>query len=226
VVASIEATDQSARVASWSPADATTRSPKPSVDTDPAILVIDAGDLLDRDSGGQLVDAWLVLLFLAATADALWALAAPARTWPEPTASRPLTQADAREAIAQAQRVRLAEGSAIPAPSDQALLWTGWTRIYQVFGMTLDGMRRLFATQRSAGPPVVEVPPAVVSKLGTVAELAAVLEHRLKPERITAVVRGPADAYGGLSMLQMIEADRQEDLLRQVRATFNWGSTA
>jgi hypothetical protein len=52
------------------------------------------------------------------------------------------------------------------------------------------------------------------------------MQHCLDPRRISQIVRRPADAYGGLSMLQMIEADQHEDLARSAAESFNWGSTA
>jgi hypothetical protein len=173
-----------------------------------------------------LVDAWLVLLFLSATADALWILAGQTRTRLDATATRPLSHADALEAIAEARHLRFHEGSAVPPASTQTVLWRRWTGISEVLELNAQQMRRLFAGQRTAGPPVVDIPPAVVSKIDTVADLVTVLQHRLKPERINPVVRLTADAYGGVSMLQMIEADRHEELAQSLAETFNWGSTA
>jgi hypothetical protein len=51
------------------------------------------------------------------------------------------------------------------------------------------------------------------------------LRHRLRPERIPGVARRPADAYGGLSMLEMIERDRQDELQAEIRRSFDWAST-
>jgi hypothetical protein len=70
------------------------------------------------------------------------------------------------------------------------------------------------------------VPSNRMAKLATVAAICDLLEHRLKPERIPGIARRPAKAYGGLSMLEMIQRDRQDELQAEIRRSFDWGSTA
>ena len=65
-----------------------------------------------------------------------------------------------------------------------------------------------------------------MAKLATVAAICDLLQHQLKPERIPGIARRPASAYGGLSMLEMIERDRQDELQAKIRQSFDWGSTA
>lgn len=69
------------------------------------------------------------------------------------------------------------------------------------------------------------VPSNRMAKVATVAAIADLLRHRLKPERIPGIARRPADAYGGVSMLELIERDRQDELQAEVRSSFDWGST-
>ncbi len=69
------------------------------------------------------------------------------------------------------------------------------------------------------------VPPARKPKVYTVLNVAELLERKLKSGRVPAVVRRRADAYDGLSMLQMIKADRHEELLESVRESFDWSAT-
>jgi hypothetical protein len=227
VAASISVTNRWTRVLDWAVA-VTVPSPSggPACAAQVAPLVVAPGQLLALDNAGLVVDGWLVLLFLSATADALWTLAGGTRTRLEATATGPLSHVDALEAIAEARHLRFHEGAAVPSPSPMTTLWHRWAGIHQVFGLSLPEMRQLFAGQHTAGPPVVVIPAAVAAKVDTVAELMTVFQHRLKPERIAPVVRRPADAYGGLSMLQMIAADRHEELARSVAESFNWGSTA
>jgi hypothetical protein len=59
-----------------------------------------------------------------------------------------------------------------------------------------------------------------------VLQVADLLERNLQPERIPAVVRSPARAYGDLSMLQMIERGHHDELLERTRASFDWAATA
>ena len=40
------------------------------------------------------------------------------------------------------------------------------------------------------------------------------------------IARRPAGAYGGLSMLEMIERDREDELLTMIRRSFDWAATA
>ena len=70
------------------------------------------------------------------------------------------------------------------------------------------------------------VPSSRMAKLATVAAICDLLRHRLKPERIPGIARRPAKAYGGLSMLEMIERDRQDELQAEIRRSFDWGATA
>jgi hypothetical protein len=58
-----------------------------------------------------------------------------------------------------------------------------------------------------------------------VAAICDLLRHQLKPERIPGIARRPADAYGGLSMLEMMERGREDELLTLIRRSFDWAST-
>ena len=85
---------------------------------------------------------------------------------------------------------------------------------------------RMFGVSRQAidGWHRHGVPPARQAKAATVAALVDLLSHRLKNERIPGIARRPARAYGGLTMLEMIERDRHEDLLELTRRSFDWAS--
>ena len=69
------------------------------------------------------------------------------------------------------------------------------------------------------------VPSNRMAKVATVAAICDLLRHRLRPERIPGIARRPARAYGGLSMLEMIERDRQDDLQARIRRSFDWAAT-
>ena len=86
---------------------------------------------------------------------------------------------------------------------------------------------RLFGVTRQAvdGWHLHGVPAARQAKAATVAAIVDLLSHRLKRERIPGVARRPARAYGGLTMLEMIERDRHEELLELTRRSFDWAST-
>jgi hypothetical protein len=63
-----------------------------------------------------------------------------------------------------------------------------------------------------------------MAKVTTVAAISDLLRHQLKPERIPGIARRPADAYVALSMLEMIERDRQDELQAQIRRSFDWAA--
>jgi DNA-binding XRE family transcriptional regulator len=85
---------------------------------------------------------------------------------------------------------------------------------------------RLFGVSRQAVGQWRErgVPSSRKTKVATVAAICDLLCHRLKHERIPGIARRPADAYGGLSMLEMIERGREDELLTLVRRSFDWAA--
>jgi hypothetical protein len=87
---------------------------------------------------------------------------------------------------------------------------------------------RLFGVSRQAVGQWRErgVPSNRMAKLATVAAISDLLQHRLKPERIPGIARRPAQAYGGLSMLEMIERDRQDELQAKIRQSFDWAAAS
>ncbi|HZD79707.1 MAG TPA: hypothetical protein VE646_06675, partial [Actinomycetota bacterium] len=89
-------------------------------------------------------------------------------------------------------------------------------------------LARLFGVRRQAVSQWLDegLPSARLPKALAVLQVADLLERNLQPERIPAVVRSPARAYGGLSMLQMIERGHHDELLERTRASFDWAATA
>jgi hypothetical protein len=101
-------------------------------------------------------------------------------------------------------------------------------RLMQLFSLSKSELGRLFGVTRQAidGWLAQGVPADRQDKLATLLALADLLERKLKTERIPGIARRPAEAYGGLTMLELIAADRQRDLLRMVRASFDWSQAA
>jgi hypothetical protein len=83
---------------------------------------------------------------------------------------------------------------------------------------------RLFGVSRQAVGQWRErgVPSNRMAKVATVAAICDLLYHRLKPERIPGIARRPAKTYGGLSMIEMIERNRQDELQTLIRRSFDW----
>ncbi len=65
-----------------------------------------------------------------------------------------------------------------------------------------------------------------LAKLGVLVELADILRYRLLPGLPAEVVRRPAEAYGGRTMLEVIAADEHEWLLQTTRDSFNFSQVA
>jgi hypothetical protein len=101
-------------------------------------------------------------------------------------------------------------------------------RISEVFGLSHTDLGRLFGVSRQAASQwIEEEPPAErLGKVLTVVQIADLLALNLIADRIPAVARTPADAYGGRTMLQMIAQDRHQELLASVRDSFDWSQTA
>jgi hypothetical protein len=99
--------------------------------------------------------------------------------------------------------------------------------IAETFELTETELGRLFGVSRQAVGQWRErgVPSNRMAKVATVAAIGDLLRHRLRTERIPGIARRPADAYGGLSMLEMIERDRQDELQAEIRRSFDWAST-
>jgi hypothetical protein len=99
--------------------------------------------------------------------------------------------------------------------------------IAETFELNETELGRLFGVSRQAVSQWRErgVPSNRMAKVATVAAISDLLRHRLKPERIPGIARRPADAYAGLSMLEMIERDRQDELHAEIRGSFDWAST-
>jgi hypothetical protein len=99
--------------------------------------------------------------------------------------------------------------------------------VAETLGLSETELGRLFGVSRQAIGQWRErgLPPARQDKAARVAAICDLLGHQLKPERIPGVARRPAPAYGGLSMLEMIERDRQEELYGIVLRSFDWASS-
>jgi DNA-binding XRE family transcriptional regulator len=100
--------------------------------------------------------------------------------------------------------------------------------IQETFGLTDTELAELFGVRRQAVGQWRRrgVPSARQEKASAVASIADLLAHQLRRERIPGIARRPARAYGGRTMLEMIERDRHLELLMSVRASFDWAAGA
>ena len=102
------------------------------------------------------------------------------------------------------------------------------SRLMNSFQLSKTDLAKLFGVRRQAidGWLNKGVPAERQEKLHALVVLADLLERALKPGRLPGVARTPADAYGGLTMLEMIRQDRHWELLELVRQSFAWSTAA
>jgi hypothetical protein len=105
---------------------------------------------------------------------------------------------------------------------------SGPERLLASWELSVTELAGLFDVRRQAVAQWLDdgVPATRRPKLGTVLQIADLLERNLLPERIPSVVRTPSPAYGGRSMLELIAEDRHEELLDLVRRSFDWAWSA
>lgn len=102
------------------------------------------------------------------------------------------------------------------------------TQVMDAFQLSKTELGTLFGVSRQAidGWLASGVPAERCEKLNTLVSVAELLERKLKPGRVPGVARTRADAYGGLTMLEMVARDRHRELLEDVRESFDWSSAA
>src|SRR3954449_3246693 len=100
--------------------------------------------------------------------------------------------------------------------------------IAETFELSETELGRLFGVSRQAVGQWRErgVPSNRMAKVATVAAICDLLNHRLKPERIPGAARRPAAAYGGLSILEMIERDPPGEVQGTGPQAVGWGAPA
>jgi DNA-binding XRE family transcriptional regulator len=101
-------------------------------------------------------------------------------------------------------------------------------RVRRVLDLNRTELAALFGISRQAVEKweAQGVPADRVEKLATISAIVDLLEEQLKPDRIAAVARRPASAYGDRSILEAIAAEEEDLVLAELRKAFDWASTA
>ncbi|CAN5524892.1 hypothetical protein BH20ACT15_BH20ACT15_14470 [soil metagenome] len=96
--------------------------------------------------------------------------------------------------------------------------------ISETLGLTETELASLFGIKRQAIGQwrARGLPSARQEKAASIAAICDLLGHQLRPERIPGIARRPARAYRALTMLEMIEADRHEELRGLIERSFDW----
>jgi len=109
------------------------------------------------------------------------------------------------------------ERSELPLERVRRVLDLNRTELASLFGVSRQAVERWEAQG---------VPADRAEKLSAVNAIVDLLEAQLKPDRISAVVRRSASAYGERSILEAIAAGEEELVLSELRDAFNWASAA
>lgn len=117
-----------------------------------------------------------------------------------------------------------AYASAATARADAAAL----RRVAEVFKLDRQGLADVFRVRRQAVDQWFQrgVPADRQAKLSTLLAIAELLARKLRAGAVPGVTRTAAAAYGNRTMLQMLAADEHDALLADVRASFDWASSA
>ena len=100
--------------------------------------------------------------------------------------------------------------------------------IRDVFGLSWTQTGELFGVSRQAIAQWNEqgVPPGRQEKVAAMLALAVLLAAKLRPGAVPGVVRTPAPAYGDMTLLEALAADRQHEMLDITRRSFDWSAAA
>ncbi len=102
-------------------------------------------------------------------------------------------------------------------------------RVKELFGLTNGELADLFGVSRQAvdqWEQSGEVPAARREKLANLLSVGELLDRKLAPGRLPLVARRSADVYNGLTMLDMVAADRDAKLWELTERAFDWSGTA
>lgn len=101
-------------------------------------------------------------------------------------------------------------------------------RAMTILDLTPDDVAGLMHVSRQAvGKWLVGGPPTErMQKIASLAEVADILNYRLKQGLVPAIARRPADVYSGKTMLEMIAEDEHESLLESIKRSFDYSQVA
>ena len=99
-------------------------------------------------------------------------------------------------------------------------------RVMQAWDLSHADVGRMFSISRQAIAKWLNigVPAERATAVAAMAAATDLLQHHLKPDRIPAVVRRPAPALGGRSLLDLAAAGETTAVLAACRAMFQFGN--
>ena len=129
------------------------------------------------------------------------------------------------QGVQAAVRKRVAALTAAPAGQ---LAAADLARSLRVLDISPDRGRAALRREPLGGRAVAAARRAAarLARAANLARIADILERNLKPERIAAVVREPAGAYGGASILELVRDGRDDEARALLEQAFDWSRTA
>jgi hypothetical protein len=102
-------------------------------------------------------------------------------------------------------------------------------RVARRFQLSHTELGKLFGVSRQAAKKWLDggqVPAERQAKVATVFAIAELVAKHLEISALPGIARTPADDYGGLTLLEMIAADRHGEVLAGARDAFDYSSAA
>ena len=102
-------------------------------------------------------------------------------------------------------------------------------RVRELFDLNVTELGDLFGVSRQAveqWEQQGDVPTARREKMANVLAVGELLARKLAAGRLPLVARRPANVYGGLTMLEMVRADRDVELRELTEQAFDWSGAA
>ena len=172
---------------------------------------------------GELVQPWLVRCYLEACVSALGTVGKLAGFTGQDLVNQAETVIDVLAAFGTIG-TPWRPMACVHDPAPAVLLWRHWASVVHSGGLSLAEMIELLPGPSPTPGQGDDVPEGWASRLDACHQVFAELQAHLKADRIPAVVRRPADALGGLSVLEMIRTGRTSELAKDVRASFDYGA--
>jgi DNA-binding XRE family transcriptional regulator len=101
-------------------------------------------------------------------------------------------------------------------------------RVRRVLDLSRTELAALFGVSRQAVEKweAQGIPADRAEKLATIGAIADLLEAQLKADRIAAIARRTATAYGDRSIVEAIAAGEEDLVLSELRKAFDWAASA
>ena len=101
-------------------------------------------------------------------------------------------------------------------------------RVKELFGLSNVELAQLFGVKRQAVEQwmMESTPSSRLTKLEAILRIGECLERKLKPKRLPMVARRKTANFGGRSILEMLQANREDELAESLQRSLEWARSA